>query len=492
MQGMRVRCELVFVHRWSALNERQRALLDRLAAGEDPVAWLPGEWRSAYALRDRGLLKVRRGDEEVHVEVTEAGRFYLLHGRHPDDPAFADSGHQTASAGTEPSAAGAGRRGSTGRRRTPMPYSERSVARARRAKAMELVERLAAEGRFRLAEPDDDEVAEWRRVVDYAKRHGLEPHGKRIEKARFGARGLEMFLADGPHPNSRSQKPKGDVSVVPVPTRLSSVHPAVAVLRDDEEWLVMPSVLRRRSLLILQALAAEAIRRGYEVREGRPFYSRREGGAVVVVDGFAYTVTLKQEFPQSTNPERTARLVVELDHGRTSRPGRWRDRESRTLEDILGVILGEIEARTLEHAERRASEERAKAEREIHWQRAMEQAKQEAVQDQLAEVLREEAGRWREAAVLGDYCDALERRLAELGNIPDEADPAGPRRWLEWARGYVRAIDPLKQPREMPTPRDPTHEELRPYLQGWSPYGAERRVDLDTRDERHVDSTGSR
>jgi hypothetical protein len=33
------------------------------------------------------------------------------------------------------------------------------------------------------------------------------------------------------------------------------------------------------------------------------------------------------------------------------------------------------------------------------------------VRDQLAEVLREEAGRWREAAVLGEYRDALERRL---------------------------------------------------------------------------------
>lgn len=38
----------------------------------------------------------------------------------------------------------------------------------------------------------------------------------------------------GPHPNSRSQKPQVDVSVVPVPTRLSSLHPAVASLREDK------------------------------------------------------------------------------------------------------------------------------------------------------------------------------------------------------------------------------------------------------------------
>lgn len=62
------------------------------------------------------------------------------------------------------------------------PYSERPVARGRRVKAHKLIERLVAEGRVRITAPDDDEVAERRRVVNYAKRHGLEPAGKRIEK----------------------------------------------------------------------------------------------------------------------------------------------------------------------------------------------------------------------------------------------------------------------------------------------------------------------
>ncbi|MFC5955298.1 hypothetical protein ACFP51_12605 [Streptomyces pratens] len=99
-----------------------------------------------------------------------------------DDSAFA--------AGSEPSVPAKPR----------MPYSERPAARARRAKAQELIERLVAEGRVRIADPDDDEVAEWRRVVNYAKRHGLEPTGKRIEKVPYGGPGLELFLAEGPHP----------------------------------------------------------------------------------------------------------------------------------------------------------------------------------------------------------------------------------------------------------------------------------------------------
>ncbi|MGW6542815.1 hypothetical protein ACWGBH_08165 [Streptomyces massasporeus] len=119
------------------------------------------------------------------------------------------------------------------------PYGERPVARARRAKAQELIERLVAEGRVRITDPDDDEVAEWRRVVNYAKRHGLEPAGKRIEKVPHRGRGLELFLAEGPHPNALSQRPKEGEALVPVPSRLGHLHPMVTALKDDESRLVI-------------------------------------------------------------------------------------------------------------------------------------------------------------------------------------------------------------------------------------------------------------
>ncbi|MGW4840371.1 hypothetical protein [Streptomyces globisporus] len=74
------------------------------------------------------------------------------------------------------------------------PYSERPVARVRRAKAHELIERLVAQGRVRIIDPDEGEVAEWRRVVNYEKRHGLEPAGKRIEKVPCGGPGMSCAL----------------------------------------------------------------------------------------------------------------------------------------------------------------------------------------------------------------------------------------------------------------------------------------------------------
>ncbi|MCP9208762.1 hypothetical protein [Streptomyces cucumeris] len=134
--------------------------------------------------------------------------------------------------------------------------SERPVASARRAKARELIERLVAEGRVRFADPDDDEVAEWRRVVNYAKRHGLEPAGKRIEKVYYGGPGLELFLAEDPHPHARSQRPKTGGPSVPAPSRSGRLHPVVVVLGNDEGQLAMPPELRRRSLLLLQGLGS--------------------------------------------------------------------------------------------------------------------------------------------------------------------------------------------------------------------------------------------
>ncbi|MEV0038529.1 hypothetical protein [Streptomyces sp. NPDC050804] len=248
----------------------------------------------------------------------------------------------------------------------------------------------------------------------------------------------------------------------------------VTALKDDERRLVMPSALRRRSLLLLQGLVAEAVRRGYEVRKaGSSFYSR-EGGVDVAVDGFTYTVTVRQEFPESVDPERSARLVVELGHGLTGRPGRWRDRKGRTLEEALGVILGEIEARAVEGARREQNEQQARADREVRWRAAMEVAKEQAVREQLAQVLREEGGRWQEAAALSAYCTALEGRIGGLEGAADAADLDSARRWLDWASGYVRSIDPLSGLPKMPHSREPTPEELKPYLRGWSPYGPER------------------
>ncbi|MGD3108963.1 hypothetical protein [Streptomyces sp. YGL11-2] len=495
------------MHRWSPLNDRQQALLGRLDAGEELSGQDPSDRRSAYALRDRGLLVVRRSCGVLSAEVTESGKFYLKHGHHPDHPGHTAEGRQTTMPASESQSrptgverqneqgAAAPTRGTgKGAKKTAKgvaAYGERPIPVARRAKATQLIEQLVAERQVIIHAPDEAQVVEWRRIIDFAKRHGLVPSGKRIEKFRMfnRTRDLQISLLDGPHPNSGRQTPEG-APQVPVPVHLRSPHPVVAALRDDGGRLVMPAELRRRALRVFQGLAAEAVRQGHRVEErpvpdryrsrgysynGRympPSYSRREGELDLVVDGFTYTVTIKQESPQAADPERSEKLMLELGYSRSARRRQWADRKRWTLEDVLGAVLQEVESRAVEDAQRKVDEERAKEERKARWQEAMAAAKQRAVQDQLARALSEQAAQWREVAALREYCEALERRIVEAeGSEKPEAVSA--REWLTWARSHVESIDPLVRLPAMPTPHEPKPEDLKPYLTGWSPHGPE-------------------
>ncbi|MBB1251774.1 hypothetical protein [Streptomyces alkaliterrae] len=56
---------------------------------ESEKPWDPGEFRTAHALRDRGLLTITRSGGEVDAQVTEASAYYVQHGHHADNPAHA-------------------------------------------------------------------------------------------------------------------------------------------------------------------------------------------------------------------------------------------------------------------------------------------------------------------------------------------------------------------------------------------------------------------
>lgn len=76
-----------YVQRWAKLNDRQLMVLQRIGEGHEPVnAKTPELATTVYALRNRGLVTTHRIDGIWQAEITDAGRFYLEYGYHPDRP----------------------------------------------------------------------------------------------------------------------------------------------------------------------------------------------------------------------------------------------------------------------------------------------------------------------------------------------------------------------------------------------------------------------
>ena len=94
----------------------------------------------------------------------------------------------------------------------------------------------------------------------------------------------------------------------------------------------------------------------------------------------------------------------------------------------------------------------------------MQRAREQFAEDQRAACLRDQVNAWRFAADIRSFCSAARRAD---GGRSEETEA-----WLLWAMGYAHAIDPLSgAPPVMPQSREPSPDELRPYLRGWNPYG---------------------
>src|ERR1022692_4112894 len=134
----------------------------------------------------------------------------------------------------------------------------------------------------------------------------------------------------------------------------------------------------------------------------------------------------------------------------------------------LPDVLRELEIRAAEDSWRRLQEQRQAQDKSRHWERVMDQARHDFRQAQLAAVLREQLKNWRLGQELDAYLAAME---ASIPGIVGERQQMAATEWLTWAREYRRSVDPLANPLAMLTVPEPTPEDLKPFLQGWNPYG---------------------
>lgn len=462
--------EVVWLRRWAPLTNRQLDVLRRVGDVDDQVT--AGDSRLAvtvYALRDRRLVTTPRFDGVWKAEITEAGRFYLEHGYHPDRP----------SRGEEPGAKPV---------RACPPAPTRKPAQRKsypvEISVEELMARLEkASGRLQISDRDLETRAAWRRAIHAAKQSDLVPAGMHLRHHGRDSGDLIIELAEGEHPDSKHWKNRQRIDVA---ASLDQPHHVVAQLRCQPGRLGVSKESLDRALRVIQSLVAEWTKRGHKAELGDG-----DHGFVMLIRESSFTITMEEEYKpaeylpspeeverkkiyswQRVQPETrripTGRLTLELppNWGYSGQRRRWADRERWSLEDKLGDILSELEARAQLDDERRIARADEKVRRQQQWESAMTRARFRYTEEIRIRAITEQANSWDQAARIRAYCAELEATLSQAGEITEELAE-----WITWARSYADGMDPLRAhggPPEIPEPRP---QDLKPYLGRWSPYG---------------------
>lgn len=275
-------------------------------------------------------------------------------------------------------------------------------------------------------------------------------------------------------------------SSIRVPARLSNrPHVAVqAIQRTPDALAMLSKPLRARALRVLEAVAKEAERRGYQVAE-------RDGALRIGIRGHVETINLREPTTrtrhvptdaevaaQSRDPWRrppkwdthpSGRLRVVVGHRDVVEPKpRKNDTVAWVLEDRLDRVLGLVEeavAAKEERERRRRDEAEAKQSR---WEQVQAQAVLDFQENQRVELLHDQVERWQECMRLETFLEALDEHIGTLTNTEDAATAS---EWRRWVAGYASRRSPFAEPIHAPPDVAPSAHELAPFMRGLSPYG---------------------
>ncbi|MPZ81984.1 MAG: hypothetical protein GEV28_16965 [Actinophytocola sp.] len=338
-----------------------------------------------------------------------------------------------------------------------------------------------------ISNPDDDEVTEWRKIVDFAKRHRMVPDGKRIEKTRMWDGDLRIALLDGGHFNAKP--PLDPAQRVDVPDYVDQLHPLLSHLKNSAATLDVSPEQAPRALRIMHTVLTEAERRGYDTG-----WAEDTSEGVEIRDGnFRLHITMTEERKQRDllpTPEELAnkkiytwqriqpetkwvhsgKLKIQLSTSgaRWDRPAWWADRKRWRVEDKLSELVAEINRRVQAERDRIVEEERARLQRQRDREAAMANARARFQQDRRIDALNRQLKNWQKAASIRAYCTDVEGARS-VEHDTEQADAQA--RWMEWCRAYADHIDPAKTGTRAPDEIEPTPSDLKPYMRRFSPYG---------------------
>lgn len=332
------------------------------------------------------------------------------------------------------------------------------------------------------------------RMLEVALGAPNRPFGKKLARQSVGgwvSDTTEWFLA-AHFPDFVERR------VVPLVASTRSFHPVVAAYRENRDGHRVSKDHLQRAELILQALAAEAERRGYGTALPflvtlRPSGSRSvdvSGQLALVIGENVFGIAISEvpgtggvRLPYQPNPRLpawqrarkfsfvpTGRLELTITNWSSAqRKSSFKDTRSVTVESFLSDVLFELEVRSLEADWDHDEEARKAAEKQARWQRAMAAAEAALHESRRVTLLRDQVARSSEAEDVRRFIASA--RGAQL-DLAVEVMPAP--EWLAWAESYANRIDPLLGPLPMPADSAFKPDELKPFLGGWNPYGVDR------------------
>lgn len=366
-------------------------------------------------------------------------------------------------------------------------------------------------GVIEIDNPDQETRAAYRRAIHAAKRYSLVPAGFHLRHTGRSSGTLIIRLFDDAHPDET------DWNRVRLGARDKITDPEslVKMLREHPEVLAVGEALMQRALNLVRSLAEEASGRGHKLAMSKKHKAR---GLYVQVGTRQYAIAIKEEQDQvvreSELQERrrrkryswervpvrhesvpSGRLRVELRQPREGRRDHWADTGTVQVDSKVSEIIKEIEhradadeqaalARQRQHEEWLAEQERQEAEQRDRWQAAISQARSRAIDEYRRKIFTDAMDAWTVAIEIREFCAALEQAADEC---PHPEDAENLRSWIEWGRAYADRLDPVRNPSGLARAefdKDPSPDDLRPYLGDRSPHEPRKEYYRPQREQR--------
>ncbi|NEA55617.1 PE-PGRS family protein [Streptomyces sp. SID13666] len=500
------------MHRWSPLNDRQLVLLTRIGEGVDPVTSdAPELALTAKALKERGHIIMPKAGGKWQAEITDAGRFYLQHGHHPDRPEPAP--RMSRPANPEPGQPESDRPEQTAAAQQKPPA--RSVAKTPRPSPVAVGPALIAEvqqaGRFlRIPDPDEAVRARYRRAFDAARQ--CAPAGFHLKysgraKGDFFL-GLLRVTGEDDTEWNRIRLARSRV--------ITDVDDVIAAVTADHSAFEVSDGVLPRVLALLRLLTEQVLPLHGEIAVSK---KRRQPRPLLTVHGRTFEIGFKERQKQvryvpkkegrrtydwqrvvpARRFEPSGELELQLSQQDNYSYGwkkEWADTPKKPLEEQIGSILRALKTRAEEQerarlnreaeqrrqqqererqdAERRREEAEQRERTQREWEAAVSVASIKAVDATRAEHFGTALEQWRAAGEIRTFCIALDETAAQAGD-PFEAERL--REWSAWGRAEADRLDPTLNGRGLGTRNfhaEPTGDELRPFLAGWHPQRPEK------------------